>query len=166
MHMQDLRDLMTDELKDLYSAETQLVKAMPKMMECATSDQLRQSFQMHFEQTQRQVKRLEQIFQQMGESPEGETCEAMQGLVAEAQELIGQKGDIDPEVMDAALIAAAQKVEHYEIASYGTACTWAGMLGESEAKNLLGQSLEEEKQTDQKLTTLAEQSVNRQAMSQ
>jgi len=165
MEMQDLRDLYTDELKDLYDAENQLVEAIPQMMECASSDQLRQSFQMHLEQTQKQVQRLEQIFQALGESPEGEPCEAMQGLVEEAQQLIEQKDEIDPEVMDAALIAAAQKVEHYEIASYGTVCTWAEQLGEQEAKNLLGQSLEEEKQTDQKLTTLAERSVNRQAMS-
>ena len=136
MHLNTLRDLFVDELKDLYDAETQITRALPMMAAKASSPDLKMAFEEHLGQTQVQIQRLEQIFQQLGESPTGKTCKAMRGLLAEGEELLKHGGD--PDVLDAGMIAAAQKVEHYEIASYGTARTWAQLLGEQEAATLLG----------------------------
>ena len=148
-----LRELYIDELKDLYSAENQLVKALPKMAKAANSDELRQGFEEHLEQTRGHVQRLEQIFEMLGENPKGKKCVGMEGLVDEGSEVMSE--DYDDEVMDAALIAAAQRVEHYEIAGYGTVAAYADLLGESEHAGLLRETLDEEKETDEKLTQLA-----------
>lgn len=161
MALNSLQDLLVEEMKDTYSAETQIAKALPKMAQAATSPQLKAAFEKHLIETQNQVKRLETIFQQLGESPEGNHCEATEGLVKEGQELMGQQAD--PQVLDAGLIASAQKVEHYEIASYGTLTTWAKELGHTEIANLLGQSLNEEEMTDKALTQLAESRINKAA---
>src|SRR5579872_872351 len=150
-----LRELYIEELKDLYNAENQLVKALPKMAKAASSDELRQGFEEHLEQTRGHVQRLEKIFQALGENPRGKKCKGMEGLVDEGAEVMGE--DFEGSLMDAALIGAAQRVEHYEIAAYGTACAFAKELGEGEQESLLKETLEEEKQTDQKLTKLAEQ---------
>ncbi|HEY0076356.1 MAG TPA: ferritin-like domain-containing protein, partial [Abditibacteriaceae bacterium] len=131
---------------------------LPKMAQAATNPELRAGFEEHLLQTQNQIERLNQAFKLLGQEPESKTCKAMKGLIAEGDELL--KEDADPQVKDALLIAAAQKVEHYEIASYGTVCTWADLLGNNEVKELLGQTLNEEEQTDQKLTKLAESKVN------
>jgi ferritin-like metal-binding protein YciE len=157
---QGLKELYIDELKDLYSAENQLVKALPKMAKAASSQELRQGFEKHLEQTKGQVQRLEKIFQTLGESPKGKTCKGMQGLIEEGSEATeeGYEGS----VMDAALIGAAQRVEHYEIAGYGTVRSMAETLGEDDQVSLLKETLEEEKETDEKLAELAEQ-INTQA---
>ncbi|MGA8430561.1 MAG: ferritin-like domain-containing protein [Candidatus Sulfotelmatobacter sp.] len=155
-----LRDLYTDELKDLYNAENQLIKALPKMAKAASSDGLRQGFEKHLEQTKVHVQRLEHVFEGLGESPKGKTCKAMQGLVEEGAEVMEE--DFEGSVMDAALIGAAQRVEHYEIAAYGTVCAFAKELGEKEHLSLLAKTLQEEKETDQKLTELS-QEINAQA---
>src|SRR6202035_2707997 len=141
-----LKELYIDELKDLYNAENQLIKALPKMAKAASSDELRQGFEEHLEQTKGHVQRLEKIFQALGESPKGKKCKGMEGLMEE-----GYEGS----VLDAALIGAAQRVEHYEIAGYGTVRSMAGTLGESDHVSLLEETLEEEKATDEKLTELA-----------
>ncbi len=161
MKLDSMQDLALDGLQDLYSAETQAVQAYPQLMEAASSPELKAAFQEHLEQTQNQVSRLEQIFQQMGQSPGGKQSQGFQGIVAEAQELI-QQGQPGP-VLDAALIAAAQKGEHFEIACYGTARTLAQQMGQQQAVQLLEETLQEEKQTDQKLTQLAENLINQQA---
>ncbi len=148
-----LKELYVDELKDIYNAENQLVKALPKMAKTATSDELRTGFEEHLEQTRGHVQRLEQIFKALGEKPTGKKCKGMEGLVAEGQEMMDE--DFEDDLMDAALISAAQRVEHYEIAAYGTVRTYAELLGEDEAVTLLEQTLEEEKETDQKLSDLA-----------
>ena len=148
-----LKELYVDELKDIYNAENQLVKALPKMAKAATSDELRTGFEEHLEQTRGHVQRLEQIFKALGEKPTGKKCKGMEGLVAEGQEMMDE--DFEDDLMDAALISAAQRVEHYEIAAYGTVRTYAELLGEDEAVTLLEQTLEEEKETDQKLSDLA-----------
>jgi ferritin-like metal-binding protein YciE len=153
MEHQALKELYIDELKDIYNAENQLVKALPKMAKAANSDELRTGFEEHLEQTRGHVQRLEQIFKELGEKPSGKKCKAMEGLVAEGAETMGE--DYEDDVMDAALIAAAQRVEHYEIAAYGTVRTYAELLGEDTAVQLLEQTLEEEKETDQKLTDMA-----------
>jgi len=150
-----LRELYIDELKDIYNAENQLVKALPKMAKAATSQELRQGFEEHLEQTKGHVQRLEQIFQKLEESPKGKKCKGMEGLVEEGSEVMGE--DFEGSLMDAALIGAAQRVEHYEIAAYGTVCAFAEELGEDEHAELLKETLEEEKETDEKLTKLAEQ---------
>ena len=155
-----LRELYIDELKDLYSAENQLVKALPKLAKAAESDELREGFEEHLQQTQGHVDRLEKIFSDLGENPKGKKCVGMEGLVKEGSEIMGE--DFEGAVMDAALIGAAQRVEHYEIAAYGTVCEFARILGESEHTSLLEQTLEEEKETDQKLTELAKD-INSQA---
>ena len=160
MRKGSLRQLYIDELKDLYSAENQLIKALPKMAKAASSDELREAFEEHLEQTKGQAQRLEQIFEQMDENPKGKKCVGMEGLVKEGQEMMGE--DFEDAVMDAALIGAAQRVEHYEIAAYGTARAFAETLGENEHISLLEQTLEEEKQTDEKLNQIAEQ-INTQA---
>jgi ferritin-like metal-binding protein YciE len=153
MEQSALQELYVDELKDIYSAETQMVKALPKMANAATSEELRSGFEDHLEQTKGHVQRLEQIFQTLGEKPTGKKCKGMEGLISEGQEVMEE--DFESDVMDAALISAAQRVEHYEIAAYGTVRTYAQILGDKEAVGLLEQTLEEEKETDQKLTDLA-----------
>jgi len=157
-----MEDLFVDELKDLYDAEKQIVKALPKMAKAAASEELREAFQEHLEVTKRQVERLEQIFGKLDVPAKGKKCQGMQGLLEEGQELIEQQ-DQSP-LLDAGLIAAAQKVEHYEMAGYGSARTFAQMLGHTEAADLLEETLEEEKETDQKLTDLAENIINEEAM--
>jgi ferritin-like metal-binding protein YciE len=154
MQESELKELYVDELKDIYSAETQLVKALPKMAKAASSDQLRSGFQEHLEQTKGHVARLEQIFKALGEKPTGKKCKGMEGLIEEGSEAIGE--DYEDDVKDQALIGAAQRVEHYEIAAYGTVRAIAEKLGEKAAVKLLGQTLEEEKETDEKLTELAD----------
>ena len=150
-----LKELYVDELRDLYNAENQLVKALPKIAKAASSEKLRQGFEEHLEQTKGHVQRLEKIFQTVGESPKGKKCKGMEGLVKEGGEVMEE--DFEGSLMDAALIGAAQRVEHYEIAAYGTVCAFAEELGETEQASLLNETLEEEKETDEKLTKLAEQ---------
>ena len=151
----ELRELYIDELKDLYNAENQLVKALPKLAKAASSDELRQGFEEHLEQTKGHVQRLEQIFESLDESPKGKKCKGMEGLIAEGSEVMEE--DYEGSVLDAALIGAAQRVEHYEIAGYGTVRALAEQLGETEHVSLLEETLEEEKETDEKLTDLAKQ---------
>jgi ferritin-like metal-binding protein YciE len=150
-----LKKLYIDELKDLYNAENQLVKALPKMAKAASSEELRTGFEEHLEQTRGHVQRLEQIFQTLGESPKGKKCKGMEGLVEEGSEVMEE--DFEGSLMDAALIGAAQRVEHYEIAAYGTVCAFAEELGDTEGASLLSETLHEEKETDEKLTKLAEE---------
>src|SRR5271169_3897262 len=154
METNRLKHLYVEELKDLYSAENQMVKALPKMIKAATSEDLRAGFEEHLEQTQGHVSRLEEIFKALGESPKGKKCKGMEGLITEGSEMIEEAPG--PEELDAGLISAAQRVEHYEIAGYGCVATYAKLLGDAQAVALLRQTLEEEKQTDQKLTQLAE----------
>ena len=156
---QGLKELYIDELKDLYSAENQLVKALPKMAKAASSDELRAGFEKHLEQTRGHVQRLEKIFEALGESPKGKTCKGMQGLIEESSEATEE--DYEGSVMDAALIGAAQRVEHYEIAGYGTVRSMAETLTEDDHVSLLEETLEEEKETDEKRTELAEQINNK-----
>jgi ferritin-like metal-binding protein YciE len=160
MPNESFKKLYADELKDLYSAENQLVKALPKMAKAAVSEELREGFESHLEQTKGQVQRLETIFQSLNESPRGKKCAAMEGLVKEGSEVMEE--DLEGAVLDAALIGAAQRVEHYEIAAYGTVCEFAKVLGETKHASLLEMTLEEERQTDEKLTKLAKE-INRQA---
>ncbi len=155
MQQSDLKDLYIDELKDIYSAETQLVKALPKMAKAAASEELRSGFEEHLEQTKGHVARLEQIFQALEEKPTGKKCMGMEGLIKEGGEAAGE--DYEDDAKDAALIGAAQRVEHYEIAAYGTVRAMAEQLGENEAMDLLSQTLQEEKDTDVKLSNLADQ---------
>jgi ferritin-like metal-binding protein YciE len=151
-------DLFVEQLQDLYDAEQRLTKALPKMAAAAHNPALKSAFEQHLQQTQNHVSRLEQVFKGLGKSAQTKTCEAMKGLVDEGSEVISGKGD--PDVKDAALIAAAQRVEHYEIAGYGTVRTFARRLGKSEAARLLQETLDEEAETDKKLTGLAEQAIN------
>jgi ferritin-like metal-binding protein YciE len=155
-----LRELYIDELRDLYNAETQLTKALPKMAKASSNNELRQAFEEHLRQTSEHVSRLEQIFDNLEEKPTGKKCLGMEGLVKEGAETMRE--EYEEAVMDAAIIGAAQRVEHYEIAGYGTVRDIANLLGEHEHVSLLEQTLEEEKETDQKLTQLAEQ-INPQA---
>src|ERR1700684_2773725 len=148
MQQSELKELYVDELKDIYSAETQLVKALPKMAKAASSDQLRSGFQEHLEQTKGHVARLEQIFSALGEKPSGKKCKGMEGLIEEGKEMMEE--DLDGEALDAGLISAAQRVEHYEIAAYGCVRTYGNILGEKEAMGLLEKTLKEEKETDQR----------------
>src|ERR1700677_1093634 len=154
MENKGLRELYIDELKDLYSAENQLVKALPKMAKAASSEELRSGFEEHLKQTKGHVQRLETIFGQLEENPKGKKCKAMEGLIEEGAEAIGEYED---SVLDAALIGAAQRVEHYEMAAYGTTRAFAEELGETEQASLLAETLEEEKQTDEKLSTRAKE---------
>jgi ferritin-like metal-binding protein YciE len=158
MELQSLKDLYIDELKDLYSAEKQLVKALPKMVKAATNAELKQAFADHLEQTEGHVERLERVFEMLGASPRGKKCVGMEGLIEEAKELLEE--DSEEEVLDAGLISKAQHVEHYEIAGYGTVRTYARQLGEEEQAELLQQTLDEEGEADQLLTQLAESSIN------
>jgi ferritin-like metal-binding protein YciE len=157
MKLESLQDLFESELKDLYSAENQLLKALPKMAKAATSKQLKAGFEKHLKQTEGHVSRLEKIFTELDASPKGKKCKAMEGLVEEGSEVIDE--DAEDEVRDAALIAAAQRVEHYEIAGYGCVRTYADLLGNTAAAKLLQQTLDEEGDTDKALTKLAE-SIN------
>jgi ferritin-like metal-binding protein YciE len=151
-------ELFVEQLQDLYDAEQRITKALPKMAAAAHNPNLRSAFEEHLRQTENQVKRLERVFQTLGKSAQTKTCEAMKGLIEEGSEIVSGKGD--PDVKDAALIAAAQRVEHYEISAYGTARTFAQRLGKSEAARLLEETLAEEKDTDKKLNMLAETSIN------
>lgn len=159
----ELGDLYKEELKDLYSAESQLVAALPKMAKAASSPDLKKAFESHLEETKVQIQRLEQVFEEIEGSPRGKKCKAMEGLVEEGAELIKEKADFEPAVLDAALIGAAQRIEHYEIAAYGTVRTFAQQLGYTKAVNLLQQTLDEESAADEKLTTLAVSGINQQA---
>ena len=158
MKLANLQDLFVKELQDLYDAEHQILRALPKMTQAATAPELQRAFQAHGAQTERHVTRLEQIFDQISAKSKGKSCRAMQGLVAEGEEMI--KEEADPAVKDAGLIAAAQRIEHYEIAGYGCARTYADMLGHHQAARLLQQTLDEEGLTDKLLTQLAERVIN------
>ena len=158
MAAQTLEDMLVETLRDTFDAEKQLVKALPKMAKAAQADELRAAFEEHLEVTKGQVARLEKVFAELGVAARGKHCVAMEGLIEEGKELIEE--DHDPEVKDAGLIAAAQKVEHYEIAAYGTLRTWAEMLGYGTAAELLQQSLTEESEADEALSQLAMTSVN------
>lgn len=158
MKLETLKKLYVTQLRDIYDSESRILKALPQMAEAAHHPQLKRAFERHETETQEQISRLEQIFDALGQSPKGETCEATLGLIKEGQEMISAGGD--PDVRDAGLIGAAQKIEHYEIANYGTVATYAKMLGERQALQLLTTSLEEEKRTDKLLTTLAKSFVN------
>lgn len=164
MNVTTLQKLLIEELKDLYNAEKQLTKAMPKMAKKATSPKLKKAIEKHLEQTKEQVVRLEQVFELLGEKPKGKKCKAMEGLVEEAKELMEE--DIEPEVLDAGLIAAAQRIEHYEMAGYGCVRTYASLLGHTKVAKLLQKTLDEEGKTDQLLTQLAETTINIQAAQQ
>jgi ferritin-like metal-binding protein YciE len=154
MKTNKLKHLYVEELKDLYSAENQLVKALPKMAKAASSEDLRSGFEEHLEQTKEHVARLEKILKALGESPKGKHCNGMEGLIKEGSELIEE--DPGPEELDAGLISAAQRVEHYEMAGYGCVSTYAKLLGDDHAASLLKQTLEEERETDKKLSQLSE----------
>lgn len=161
MKLESLHDLFVAELRDLYSAENQIVKALPKMAKAASSPELREAFEEHLQQTEQQVARLEKIFKKLRLAARGKKCKALEGLIEEGKELM--KKDAEPAVMDAGLIAGAQKVEHYEIASYGCVRAWATLLGEEEIAELLQETLDEEGETNKKLTSLAEGGTNAEA---
>jgi ferritin-like metal-binding protein YciE len=158
MQLHTLEDLYIHELKDLYSAEKQLIRALPKMARAADNEQLSSGFSEHLEQTKEHASRLEKILSHHKQSTRGAKCKGMEGLIAEGEELLKERAD--PEVKDAGLISAAQRVEHYEIAGYGTALTYADMFGDKEGARLLKMTLDEEKETDQKLTKIAKSTVN------
>ena len=158
MALETLHDLWVHELKDLYSAERQLVQALPKMAKAASSDELRTALENHLAETEEQVTRIEQILESFDESPRGQKCEGMEGLIEEGKTLMEE--DADADVMDAGIIVAAQKVEHYEIATYGAVCEYARMMGHTEALQLLEQTLQEEKNADQLLNQIAEGGIN------
>ena len=158
--MKDLKELFLEELADIYDAEKQLVKALPKMAQAAKAQDLQSALEDHLEQTEQHVKRVEQVFQMFDTKPKGKKCEAMTGLIEEAEDIM--KEEATEPVMDAALIAAAQKVEHYEIATYGCLRTWAELLGKDEAIDLLEETLNEEKDVDESLTEIAT-NINEQA---
>ena len=158
MELQTLKDLYIHELKDLFSAEQQIVKALPKMAKAARNKELVAGFQEHLEQTKQHAQRLEQILSSHKQTTRGPKCKGMEGVVAEGAEMIEEEADV--EVKDAGLIAAAQRVEHYEMAGYGTARTYAELLGDKEGAKLLALTLEEERQTDQKLSQLAKSAIN------
>ncbi len=164
MPLRTLQDLYVDELKDLYSAEQQIIKALPKMAKAASNPELKNAFNRHLDQTMEQVRRLDQIFGELGKNPRGRKCIGMAGLIEEGQEVLKEKAD--PAVKDAGLISAAQRVEHYEMAGYGTVRTFAQMLGYDDAAEALQQTLDEEGDTDHKLTQLAENIINPEAESE
>ena len=161
--LETLEELLVHELKDLYSAETQLLKALPKMAKAATDETLKNGFETHLEETKEHVARLERVFESLGESPKGKTCKAMKGLIEEGNETIAEKASDD--VKDAALIVAAQKIEHYEIAGYGSSRAFAELLGREDVVELLEETLEEEKATDEKLNEAAA-SINVEAITE
>lgn len=156
-----LQELFVEELKDLYHAEHQLLKALPKMAKAASADPLRKAFEKHHEQTKQQIEKLEQVFEMMDMAPKGKPCKGMKGLIEEGEEAMEE--DFEPEVLDAALVASAQRVEHYEIAGYGTLRTFAEMLGHKEAARILDQIVKEEGRTDKLLTMLATSQINKKA---
>lgn len=164
MKLDSLKKLYLEELRDLYSAETQLVKALPEMVKGASSAELKQAFGNHLEQTEEHVERLNEIFGRLGEQPTGKTCKAMKGLIEEGSEMLEEEGE--ESVIDAGLIGAAQRIEHYEIASYGTVRTFADLLGEEDAAELLQQTLDEEGETNEELSELAERTVNKEALTE
>jgi ferritin-like metal-binding protein YciE len=156
-----LHDAWLDELRDLYNAEKQISKALPKMIKAATAAPLADAFQSHLKETLGQIQRLEQVFESVGETPRSKTCDGMAGILEEGKDLMSE--DFDEATMDACLIAAAQKVEHYEIASYGTVVVWAETMGHDKAARLLKQTLSEEEAADEKLTSIAQAGINDQA---
>jgi ferritin-like metal-binding protein YciE len=158
LKLESVEDLFLEELRDLYDAESQLLKALPKMAEAAAAPALKMAFSQHLEQTKGHVGRLDRVFRELGAKPSGETCEAMKGLVKEGEQFVEAKGD--PSVRDAGLIGAAQRVEHYEMAGYGTARSLAKRLGYQEIATILQETLEEEGEADKKLTAVAENEVN------
>lgn len=158
MKLENLEKLFVHELKDLHSAERQILEALPRMIEKTSDEELRSTLDEHRRKTEQQVNRLEQIFDRLGEDPEGQRCEGMEGLIEEGEEIIG--GDADASVRDAGIIAATQRIEHYEISGYGTARTYAKMLENDEAGNLLQETLDEEKEADRRLTEIAMRAVN------
>ena len=162
MKLESLRDLLVEQLQDLYDAEKRITKALPKMAKAATSPELKAAFEKHLEETKVQVGRLEEAFEALGEKAKSKTCKAMEGLIAEGEETI--KEDAEPEVKDAALIAAAQRVEHYEMAGYGSVSAYAKLLKEKAVFKLLQETLAEEKATDEALSELAESTINLQAV--
>lgn len=157
-----IRDLLIEELRDIYHAEKQALRAYPKLIRKVSNDKLKQAFQTHAEQTEGQIERLQQVFEKLGVAARGKMCHAMEGLVEEAKEMMEE--DLPPELLDAALIGAAQKMEHYEIASYGTVRAYAEALGEQDVAKLLQETLDEEKQTDELLNKIAVGDVNKKAM--
>ena len=159
--IQTMDDLLLHGLKDIYYAENQIVKSLPKLIDKATNRDLAKGLKDHLQETENQIARLDQVFQKLGEKPQGVKCPAIDGLIKEADEIAGEIAD--KEVLDAAIVGSAQAVEHYEIARYGTLIAWANQLGRSDCAALLKQNLEEEKATDKKLTALAESKVNRRA---
>ena len=161
MAANSLQELFVEELRDIYDGERRITKALPKMAKAASSETLREALMSHLDETEGQIARLEQVFREIGETARAKKCEGIVGLVAEADEVMQE---LDGAVLDAALIASAQKVEHYEIASYGTLAYFADLLGQSRAKQLLGQTLEEEKAADEKLNDIAKTDVNREAL--
>ena len=163
MKLNSLHDLYVNELKDLYDAEHRIIKALPKMAEAANSPDLRLAFEEHLQQSKVQAERLEQIFQRLGEPAKGQKCKGVEGIISEGEEMMDE--DSPPAVGDAALIGSAQRVEHYEMAAYGTARTYARRLGFEDHAQLLQQTLNEEAETDKKLTTLAESYINEEAKS-
>ena len=161
MQLENLQDLMMEDLKDVLHAENQIVKALPKMIKAASNPDLQEALTNHLEETKEHVNRVEQVMESLGMPVKAKPCKAMKGIIEEGKEVMEE--DAEEEVMDAALIGAAQKVEHYEIATYGTLCTYADLLQLKEAKRLLGQNLEEEKKADQILSELAENVINLEA---
>lgn len=159
--METLRDLLIDELKDVYDAEHQIVKALPKMVKAAENDKLQKAFEDHLEETKGQIERLEKCFKALDVKAARVKCDGMAGLLEEGESILEE--DLDPMVKDAALIAAAQRVEHYEMAAYGSLRSWAQFLGEGEVVNLLTETLDEEGAADDKLTRIAEKAVNKDA---
>ena len=157
-----LEDLLIEELKDLFDAENQLTRALPKMAKAANAPELKAAFEEHLQVTRQQVERLTQVFEELGKPAKGKRCEAMKGLITEGQELM--KENMEPEILDAGLIGAAQKVEHYEMAGYGTVRTMAEVLGHKEAARLLDETLKEEGEADKKLTMIAKKFVNTRAL--
>jgi ferritin-like metal-binding protein YciE len=162
MQIDSLEKLFVEQLKDVYNAEKQIVRALPRMSKAAGDEELKEAFDTHLRETEKQVERLEQIFNDLGKNPQGKKCVGMEGLIEEAKELLQE--DVDEDVMDAGLIAAAQKVEHYEMAAYGCLKTYAGLLGHDTAVKLLEETLNEEKNADRLLTEIAERSINVEAM--
>jgi ferritin-like metal-binding protein YciE len=162
MKLDTLQKLYTNELRDLYNAEHQLLKALPKMAKAASSEELKAAFEKHLEQTKSHVKRLEEVFKELDEKPKGKTCRAMKGLIEEGSEILQEEGD--ESILDAGIIVAAQKVEHYEIAGYGSVRTFAHLLGQNKAAELLQTTLDEESETNEVLNRLAESTINPEAL--
>jgi len=162
MNLDTLKELYVNELRDLYNAENQLVKALPKMVKGVSSDELKEAFEKHLEQTKGHVERLEEVFEELGQKTKGKTCQAMKGLIEEGSEVL--KADGDDSVIDAGIIVAAQKVEHYEMAGYGSVRTFAQLLGQDKSAELLQETLDEESEANELLNKLAEDIVNPEAL--